>query len=146
MLAPMRPERFPLGAAATIEELEGAPYALLARLREREPVSWLPAIGGWLVTRRDLALAAMRDAGAFTVQDPRFTTAQVVGPSMLSLDGPEHERHRGAVRGAAAARRGARAARGGRARGDRRCCSTRSSRPGRPSCGAASPGRSPRRW
>ena len=94
MLAPMRPDRFPLGAAATIEELEGAPYALLARLREREPVSWLPAIGGWLVTRRDLALAAMRDAGAFTVQDPRFTTAQVVGPSMLSLDGPEHERHR----------------------------------------------------
>jgi cytochrome P450 len=36
----------------------------------------------------------MRDARAFTVQDPRFTTAQVVGPSMLSLDGPEHERHR----------------------------------------------------
>ncbi len=36
----------------------------------------------------------MRDAGAFTVQDPRFTTARVVGPSMLSLDGPEHARHR----------------------------------------------------
>ena len=94
MLAPMRPDRFPLGAAATIEELEGAPYALLSRLREDEPVSWLPAIGGWLVTRRDLALAAMRDAGAFTVQDPRFTTGRVVGPSMLSLDGPEHDRHR----------------------------------------------------
>src|SRR4029079_13977675 len=39
---------------------------------------------------------------------PRFTTAQVVGPSMLSLDGPGHDRHRapfvdplrlGAVRG-----------------------------------------------
>ena len=36
----------------------------------------------------------MRDAAAFTVQDPRFTTAQIVGPSMLSLDGPEHDRHR----------------------------------------------------
>ena len=94
MLAPMRAERYPVGAAATIEELEGAPHTLLARLREREPVSWLPAIGGWLVCRRDLALAAMRDADAFTVQDPRFTTAQVVGPSMLSLDGPEHDRHR----------------------------------------------------
>ena len=94
MLARMRAERFPVGASATIEELEGSPHALLARLREREPVSWLPAIDGWLVTRRDLALAAMRDAAAFTVQDPRFTTAQVVGPSMLSLDGPEHDRHR----------------------------------------------------
>jgi cytochrome P450 len=90
----MRTERFPLGAAVSVEQLEGDPHALLARLREAEPVSWLPAIGGWLVTRRDLALAAMRDAAAFTVQDPRFTTAQVVGPSMLSLDGPEHDRHR----------------------------------------------------
>jgi cytochrome P450 len=90
----MRTQRFPLGATVTVEQLEGDPHALLARLRDAEPVSWLPAIGGWLVTRRDLALTAMRDAAAFTVQDPRFTTAQVVGPSMLSLDGPEHDRHR----------------------------------------------------
>jgi cytochrome P450 len=31
----------------------------------------------------------------FTVDDPRFSTAQVVGRSMLSTDGDEHERHRG---------------------------------------------------
>src|SRR3954447_21113070 len=36
----------------------------------------------------------MRDAARFTVHDPRFTTAQVVGESMLSLDGAEHARHR----------------------------------------------------
>ena len=36
----------------------------------------------------------MRDPGTFTVDDPRFSTAQVVGPSMLSLDGEEHARHR----------------------------------------------------
>ena len=36
----------------------------------------------------------MRDAATFTVDDPRFSTAQVLGPSMLSLDGPEHGRHR----------------------------------------------------
>src|SRR6478735_2761581 len=90
----MRAERFPLGAGVTIAGLEGDPHSLLARLRTREPVSWLPALDGWLVTRRDLALAAMRDAETFTVDDPRFTTAQVVGESMLSLDGPEHARHR----------------------------------------------------
>ncbi len=67
---------------------------MLARLREREPVSWLPAIGGWLVTGRDAAIAAMRDDGKFTVDDPRFSTARVIGPSMLSLDGAEHQRHR----------------------------------------------------
>jgi cytochrome P450 len=57
-------------------------------------VSWLPALNGWLVTRRDLTLLVMRDTATFTVNDPRFSTAQVVGPSMLSLDGAEHTQHR----------------------------------------------------
>jgi cytochrome P450 len=86
--------RFPIGAAAGLEELEGDPHELLARLRAREPVSWLPALDGWLATRRDLAMQVMRDPKAFTVDDPRFSTGQVVGPSMLTLDGAEHRRHR----------------------------------------------------
>ncbi|MFC4049684.1 cytochrome P450 [Actinomadura syzygii] len=86
--------RFPLGAAVTTAELDDDPHPRLARLREREPVSWLPALGGWLVTARDPAQRVLRDAAAFTVDDPRFSTAQVVGPSMLSLDGPVHTRHR----------------------------------------------------
>jgi cytochrome P450 len=85
---------FPIGATATLEELEADPHPLLARLRESEPVSWLPALNAWLITRRDLALAAMRDPDTFTVDDPRFSTGQVVGPSMLTLDGAEHGRHR----------------------------------------------------
>jgi cytochrome P450 len=36
----------------------------------------------------------MRDPTTFTVDDPRFSTARVVGPSMLSLDGANHARHR----------------------------------------------------
>jgi cytochrome P450 len=90
----VRDSSFPIGAAITLEELDADPHPALARLREREPVSWLPALGGWLVTRRDLALKAMRDPATFTVDDPRFSTGQVVGPSMLTLDGAEHGRHR----------------------------------------------------
>ncbi|HKH13846.1 MAG TPA: hypothetical protein VKA47_04230, partial [Solirubrobacterales bacterium] len=89
-----RQSSFPIGAAASLEELELNPHPLLKRLREHEPVSWLPALGGWLVTRRDLALQAMRDPATFTVDDPRFSTGQVVGTSMLTLDGAEHGRHR----------------------------------------------------
>ena len=85
---------FPLGAAVTMRDLDGELHPLLRRLREREPVSWLPMLGGWLVTRRDLALRVLRDTRTFTVDDPRFSTARVIGPSMLSLDGAEHKRHR----------------------------------------------------
>ncbi|MGW3408295.1 cytochrome P450 [Streptomyces sp. NPDC000888] len=84
----------PLGAATTLAELARDPHPRLAVLRAQEPVSWLPELNGWLVTRRDLALSVMRDAETFTVDDPRFSTAQVVGPSMLSLDGDQHARHR----------------------------------------------------
>jgi cytochrome P450 len=83
-----------LAAAATLARLEDDPHPLLARLRAEEPVAWLPALGGWLVTRRDLALQVMRDDATFTVDDLRFSTAQVIGPSMLSLDGEAHRRHR----------------------------------------------------
>jgi hypothetical protein len=49
---------FPIGAAVTLDELDRDPHPVLARLREREPVSWLPSLEGWLVTRYDLALTA----------------------------------------------------------------------------------------
>ncbi|WP_243714420.1 cytochrome P450 [Actinomadura bangladeshensis] len=78
----------------TAADLEDDPHPHLARLRERAPAALLPELGGWLVTSRDLALRVLRDPGGFTVDDPRFSTAQVVGPSMLSLDGAAHTRHR----------------------------------------------------
>jgi cytochrome P450 len=78
----------------SLEELDRDPHPILAELREREPVAWIPALGAWLVTRRDLVLEAMRDADTFTVDDPRFSTGRVVGTSMLTLDGTEHARHR----------------------------------------------------
>ncbi|MFC4032378.1 cytochrome P450 [Streptomyces polygonati] len=78
----------------TLAELAEDPHPHLAELRAQAPVVWVPALGGWMVTGRELALEVMRDAAAFTVDDPRFTTARVVGASMLSLDGAEHTRHR----------------------------------------------------
>ena len=55
----------------------------------------MPVLGAWLVTGYDLALEVLRDSRTFTVDDPRFSTAKVVGPSMLSLDGTAHAHHRG---------------------------------------------------
>jgi cytochrome P450 len=89
-----RAEFFPIGASMTVEQLDADPHELLARLRESEPVSWLPALDAWYVTQRDVALQVVRDPVTFTVDDPRFSTGQVVGRSMLSTDGDEHTRHR----------------------------------------------------
>jgi cytochrome P450 len=57
-------------------------------------VSWVEPLGCWLVTGYDDAVRVMRDSRTFTVDDPRFSTARVVGRSMLSVDGAEHTHHR----------------------------------------------------
>lgn len=90
----MASQKFPIGRGATLRELQEDPHPLLARLRMTEPVSWLAVRAGWLVTRYDLAVSVMRDPATFTVEDPRFSTSQVIGASMLSLDGVDHTRHR----------------------------------------------------
>src|SRR3984957_3894510 len=78
----------------TLADLESDPHPTLARLRAQTPACWVPVLGAWLVTGYDLAVAVLRDARTFTVDDPPFSTAKVVGPSMLSLDGARHARHR----------------------------------------------------
>lgn len=85
---------FPIGASITLADLEGDPNPTLHELRSSEPVSWLPILDAWLITQHDLATAVMRNASTFTVDHPGFSTAQVVGPSMLSLDGDNHVQHR----------------------------------------------------
>jgi hypothetical protein len=80
-----RETTFPIGASITLDELTNTPYDVLALLRSNEAVSWPPALGAWFVTRRDLAIEAMKDADRFTADDERFTTAKVLG-SVTSTD------------------------------------------------------------
>jgi cytochrome P450 len=77
-----------------LDELTADPHPMWDRLRLDGPIAWVEPLGGWVTLSRSLAVDVMRDADTFTVDDPRFTTGQVVGPSMLSLDGVEHARHR----------------------------------------------------
>ena len=87
-------ERLPAADWVSLDELERDPHAAHARLRAESPVAWVPALDGWMVTRRDDVNAAMRDDVGLTVDDPRFSTGRITGPSMLSTDGAEHARHR----------------------------------------------------
>ena len=81
-------------SGVTLEQLGSAHHRVLDGLRTHGPVVWVPVLGAWVVVGRELAVQVMRDDVRFTVDDPRFATARVVGPSMLSLDGAEHRRHR----------------------------------------------------
>jgi cytochrome P450 len=78
----------------SLHELTADPHPVWERLRLDGPIAWVEPLGGWVTLTRSLAVDVMRDAETFTVDDPRFTTGRVVGPSMLSLDGAEHARHR----------------------------------------------------
>jgi cytochrome P450 len=79
-----------------VDGLAGAEApARLAALRAHGAVVRVASLDAWLVLTHDAAVEVMRDPTTYTVDDPRFSTARVVGPSMLSLDGPEHRRHRG---------------------------------------------------
>ena len=57
-------------------------------------MTWVPDLSCWLVTGYEAAVDVMRDAETFTVDHPGFSTQQVIGPSMLSLDGFAHRLHR----------------------------------------------------
>lgn len=79
-----------------MEQLAGDPHPHWHRLRAEAPVVWVPALAGWVVLTHQAASAVLRDPGTFTVDDPRFSTGQLFGPSMLSTDGAEHARFNGA--------------------------------------------------
>lgn len=90
-----RASRFPLGAGTTREDL-AAPGRehRLDLLREHEPVTWVPALEGWLVTSRETARQVLSPSAATTVESPHNPVAATLGRTMLSVDGLEHRRLR----------------------------------------------------
>jgi cytochrome P450 len=90
-----RRQRFPLGASIEFADLEEhGRAAALDRLRESEPVSWIPALGGWLVTDHALARDVLGRKSDFTVwAEPNLVRASL-GVMMLTSDPPEHDRQR----------------------------------------------------
>ena len=84
----------PPQAAVSLAQLAGNPHPVWARLRRYGEVVRVPELGGWVTLTRAAATRVMRDARTFTVDDPRFSTGRIVGPSMLSTDGAAHAAHR----------------------------------------------------
>jgi cytochrome P450 len=90
-----RRQEFPAGAAVTLADLEEAGREhVLDELREREPVTWLPALGGWLITAREPARQILLPKSGATVEAEQNMVRASLGRMMLTVDGEEHERYR----------------------------------------------------
>jgi len=91
----MRRERFPVGASLEFADLEDAGREVaLDRLREAEPVSWVPALGGWLVTGYREARELLGPRAGLTVEVEENLVRASLGRMMLTTDAAEHTRLR----------------------------------------------------
>jgi hypothetical protein len=83
-----------IGQTVTIEALERDPYPIYERLRDEEPVSWVPAVGLWLVTRFDDVRGVDLDPETFTAATQPSTLNRTMGVNMLGMEGPDQQRIR----------------------------------------------------
>ena len=75
-------------ATVTAEDLDRDPDPILARLREEEPVAWIPSLEMWFVTRWDDVQAMEDHPEVFSAcTEPSFL-ARTLGENMLTLDPP----------------------------------------------------------
>jgi hypothetical protein len=83
-----------IGESITLEQLEDDPYPVYRRLREEEPVSWVPAVGLWLVTRFDDVQHVDHHPEDFTAATDPSTLNRTMGVNMLGSEGPDQQRIR----------------------------------------------------
>lgn len=81
-----------IGETLTLAELEAEPDPILARLRAEEPVSWVPAMDMWLVTRWDDVAYIEAHPELFSAATQPSFLEQGLGPNMLTCDPPRHTR------------------------------------------------------
>ena len=85
------------GEQITLDELERDPYPIYARLRDEEPVSWVPAVQLWLVTRYDDVRTVCLEPERFTADTDPSTLNRTMGRNMLGSEGPDQRRIRAIV-------------------------------------------------
>ena len=83
-----------LGGSITLEALERDPYPIYARLRDEEPVCWVPAVQLWLVTRYDDVRTVTLSPETFTAETDPSTLNRTMGKNMLGSEGPDQQRIR----------------------------------------------------
>ena len=86
-----------VGEQVTLGELERDPYPIYERLRDEEPVSWVPAVRLWLVTRYEDVRTVDLTPEVFTAATDPSTLNRTMGVNMLGSEGPDQLRIRRVV-------------------------------------------------
>ena len=76
----------------TLADLEADPHPILADLRELAPVTYVPSIDMWLVTRWDDVVYVCENPGLFTANTDPSWLRECLGENMLTLDDEPHHR------------------------------------------------------
>jgi cytochrome P450 len=79
------------GETISLGDLEADPYPIYARLRDEEPVSWVPAAQLWLVTRWDDVRSVDLSPEIFTAETDPSTLNRTMGKNMLGSEGPHQQ-------------------------------------------------------
>jgi cytochrome P450 len=90
--------RFPIGHEITLAELDRNPYPAFARLREREPISWIPALNMWYIVGYEDVRTALLDTTRMTTVSAQSTIFDTFGGHVLTTEGTTHDRYRQALR------------------------------------------------
>ena len=90
--------QFPLGHDITLEELDRDPYPVFARLREHEPITWVPVLNMWYIVGYEDVRTALFDATRLTTASTQSTIFDTFGAHILTTEGATHDRYRQATR------------------------------------------------
>jgi len=81
-----RPPRFDLDPVAFYDD----PYPVMAEMRRRAPLAWVPALNGLVFTRHDDISVAEKNVAVFSSDQPEGLMQQLMGHNMMRKDGKAH--------------------------------------------------------
>jgi cytochrome P450 len=87
----------PSAVEVDLDELFADPYPTYRRLRQQDPVPWVPAADRYLVTRYDDVVWLEKHPEIFSANEEGSLMTRIMGHTLLRKDGEAHRRERAAA-------------------------------------------------
>ncbi|MEO1034291.1 MAG: cytochrome P450 [Pseudomonadota bacterium] len=85
---------FPIGATVELDALSANPYPILKQLQQEEPVSYVPALNLYFVTRYADVVTVLKDTDRFVVGTEHSLILDIFGEHMMTVEGAAHDHHK----------------------------------------------------